>query len=95
MNVGKKDVGYLVLMRTSTDKDEVPDKMRYTYYRDHLLIPFVKQSRLEYDGYSEEEGGTILSDLCAVSWCDNDLLKISSIVSNLSIFFQNKIIANK
>ena len=68
MNVGKKDVGYLVLMISNIDKDEVPDKIRYTYYHNHLLILFVKQSRLEYDGYSEEGGGTILSKLCAVSW---------------------------
>ena len=27
VNVGKKDVGYLILMRSSIDKEEVPDKM--------------------------------------------------------------------
>ena len=95
VSVGKKDVGYLILMRTSSDKDEVPDKQRFKYYRDKILLPFVKQSRQEYDGYNEEECGTIPKELSAVSWCDGDLSQIASVIEDLPLFQENKITANK
>ena len=96
VNVGCKDTGYIFLMRSTGGKnDESVDKQRYKYYRDNVLLPFIKKSRQEYDGCNENECGLIPRDLTAVSWCDGDLAQIGSIVNDLSLFDENRIIGNK
>ena len=35
-------------------------------------MPFIRQSCIEYNGYTEEEGETIPPEISAVSWCDAD-----------------------
>ena len=45
--MGNKEKGYIIFMRNSADLD----KQRYRYYRDEVLIPFIRSKRKEYDGF--------------------------------------------
>ena len=82
-------------MQSSTEKDDAPDKQRYKYYRDNVLIPFIQDSRLQYDNYNHKLGGSIPAECVAASWCDGDLAQISSIISDIDIYNEHRIIANK
>ena len=50
VNIGRNDIGYLVLMK-STGDGKSNDIQRYKYYRNKVLIPFLKKSREEFDNY--------------------------------------------
>ena len=47
VSMGNKEKGYIIFMRNSADSD----KQRYKYYRDEVLIPFIRSKRKEYDGF--------------------------------------------
>ena len=91
MTVGAKQCGFLLLMRGQKGSD----KIRYNYYCDNILLPFVQQSRMEFGGW--EYGTPIPHNLKAVSWCDGDLAQIENIVStdSLNKYKENMICANK
>ena len=91
MTVGAKQCGFLLLMRGQKGSD----KIRYNYYCDNILLPFVQQSRMEFGGW--EYGTPIPHNLKAVSWCDGHLAQIENIVStdSLNKYKENMICANK
>ena len=95
MNVGCKDDGYLVLMRSGCGNNNTPDKQQYRYYRDNVLLPFISKSRLEYDNDNDQDDCRIPDELTAVSWCDGDLAQIASIADDVEIFSEHKVIGNK
>ena len=51
VTVGNKGHQWLVFLRT--DPDKKADQKRYTCYRDNVLLPFIQQSRAEFDGVQE------------------------------------------
>ena len=58
VTVGKEDVGYMLLM-TNLHDGNYPDLHRYKYYRDKILMSFINNSRLTYNGYSEPDGANV------------------------------------
>ena len=95
VNVGWKGDGWLVLMRGGSENNDAPDKQRYKYYRDNVLLPFISQSRKEFDGFDDESGISIPTNLTAVSWCDGDLAQIASVIEDVTLFHDKKVTANK
>ena len=91
VTVGSKGFGILMFMRG----EKGIDKYRYEIYRDEVLIPFIKQSRMEFGGW--EEGTPIPEDMKAVSWCDGDLAQIENIINpeSLQVYTENMICAAK
>ena len=91
VTVGNEQQGHVFFMRS----EKGADKARFKYYQDNILIPFINDSRKEYDDFDSTAGTNIPSTLTAVSWCDGDLSEIASIVGDVTNFSENKIIANK
>ena len=79
VTLGNKQKGYVIFMRG----EKGMDKKRYEMYRDNIFLPFVSQSRKEFDGWME--GTAIPKYLKAVSWCDGDLAQVENIVSQSSL----------
>jgi hypothetical protein len=93
VTVGSKGHGWLVFVRTDSDKKA--DQKRYSCYRNNVLLPFIQQSRAKFDGLQEDEA--IKDEDQVVSWCNGDLAQIATIVSeeSLATYAKNKICANK
>lgn len=53
-------------------RQENADMIRYEYYRKHILLPFIADSRLEFDGHPKEDLD-IPDRLIAASWCGGDI----------------------
>ena len=47
VNVDSDNFGYVVFM----EKQENTDLIRYKYYQQNILLPFIQNSRPEFDGY--------------------------------------------
>jgi hypothetical protein len=60
-----------------------------------VLVPFIQQSRAEFDGWQKED--VIQDEDQVVSWCNGDLAQIATIVSEESLtkYAKHKICANK
>jgi hypothetical protein len=91
--VGTKGHGWLVFVRTDSDKKA--DQKRHTCYRDNVLLPIIQKSRAEFDGSQENEA--MKDEDQVVSWCDGDLAQVATIASeeSLATCSKNKICANK
>ena len=92
ISVGNKQNGWLVFVRNDNDNE----KLRYKIYRDKVLLPFVNQSRIEFDKW-DESSGIIPDELQAVSWCDSDLSQVANIVDpdSIILYEKYKICSNK
>ena len=93
VTVGNKSKGWIVFVRS--DPGNNADEKRYKFYRDNVLLPFIRQSRCKFDGW--QVGSPIREEDQVVSWCDGDLSQVKTIVSpeSLTIYADNKICANK
>jgi len=63
-------------------------------YLKNILIPFVKDSRHQFDGLPRD-AVEIPDELSAVSWCDGNIKQIKTIIRNLPEYTAMKISANK
>lgn len=80
-----------MFMRKHTGVDE----QRYKWYRDKILFRSLHMSRMEFDGFTPEGNAPIPDRLTGSSWQDGDLAQIASIVKDISVFDDCKLIANK
>ena len=74
VSVGNEQPGFVFFLRAEYKMDV----RRYELYQKEILIPFVNQTRREYDSFDVDDEGEIPEKLTAVSWFDGDLCQIQN-----------------
>ena len=72
VNMSGTTIGHVLFMR----KQENADSIRYTHYLKNILLPFIQESRFQFDGLEKED--PIPDKLSAVSWCDGNIKQIQT-----------------
>lgn len=75
-------------------KQENTDSIRYKYYLTHILLPFIQDSILVFDGipkYAED----ITDKLTSYSWCKGNIREVQTMVEHTNTYIRMKIVANK
>ena len=78
------------MTRGGSEDNDTPDKQQYTYCRDNVLLPFITQSRKEFDEFDDDSCISIPTNLTAVSWYNDDLAQIACVINDVSLLHTHK-----
>ncbi len=77
--------GYLLFTRRSNPQNNI-DVKRTKYYRQNILIPYIRAMRKVCDGWNE--GEPVPDELHAVSWCDGDISNLKTVIDAEGLKFE-------
>ena len=85
----RKATSYLCVARMEWIRSDTNGTATISCYHSSI------NSEKKFDEFDSTLNDRVLDQLTVASWCDGDLAQVASIIDDLSVFDEHKIIANK